>query len=73
MCEAGPFREDRAMIGKFQREALERERQDLQNKRQFNYRGLTVAEGARLDEITEALGDDPFVQPPNSGRGSDAT
>jgi hypothetical protein len=57
-------------IGKYQREALERERLDLQNKRQFNYRGLTVAEGARLDEITAMLGDDPFVQPSLSGRDS---
>jgi hypothetical protein len=55
-------------IGKYQREALERERLDLQNKRKFNYRGLTVAEGTRLDEITAMLGDDPFVQPCTSGR-----
>lgn len=44
------------VIGKYEREALERERQDLLGRRAGVYGGLSAMEGKRLDELERLLG-----------------
>lgn len=47
------------MLGKYEREALERERTSLHCKRRMDYHGLTQAEGQRLDWLEDQLGQTP--------------
>lgn len=46
-------------IGKYEREALERQRGDLLEKRRYGRGGLSPWEGKQLDELEEKLGPPP--------------
>jgi hypothetical protein len=54
-------------LGKYQREAMERERRELIYKRKYGHGGLSVPDGCRLDELNEMLGDDPLADDARTG------
>lgn len=54
-------------LGKYQREAMERERLELIHKRRYGWPGLSVADGCRLDSLNEMLGDDPIADDARTG------
>ena len=49
-------------LGRYEREALQRERHELLKKRWL----LTPAQGARLDELEALLGPGPLSDPPET-------